>query len=49
MKEDIAIVLITKKVNNIHLLSKKDKNLRLITYNPPLKLSKDKLGSYNNS
>jgi hypothetical protein len=49
VKEDIVVVLITRKVGNTYLFSRKDKSLGLTNYNPPLKLSKDKLGSYGNS
>ena len=39
----------TEKVNNIYFFNRKDKSLGLTNYNLLLKLSKDKLKSYNNS
>jgi len=39
----------TEKINNTYLFNKKDESLRLVNYNLLLKLSKDKLKSYNNS
>jgi hypothetical protein len=45
----VAIALITRKVGDTYLSNKKNKSLGLANYNLPLKLSKDKLGSYSNS
>ena len=39
----------TEKINNTYLFNKKDESLRLVNYNLLLKLSKNKLKSYNNS
>ena len=49
MKKDVIIALMTEKINNTYLFNKKDESLRLVNYNLLLKLSKDKLKSYNNS
>jgi hypothetical protein len=49
VKKDIVVALITKKVGNIHLFNRKNKSLGLSNCNPPLKLSKNKLRSCNNS
>lgn len=42
-------MLITRKVSNTYLSSKKDKSLGLANYNLSLELYKDKLEGYSNS
>lgn len=47
IEEDVVATLISKKVSNAYLSSKKDKSLRLANYDISLELSQDKLEGYS--
>jgi hypothetical protein len=49
MKENIIIILIIKKINNIYLFNKKDKSSKFVNYILSFELNKNKLksDSYN--
>jgi hypothetical protein len=49
VKEDVAATLMSEKVGDTHLSSKKNKSLRLANYDSSLEPSQDKLGSYSSS
>jgi len=49
VKKNIAAALITRKISNTYLSSRKNKSPGLANYNPPPKPSEDKLESYSNS
>ena len=49
VKEDMAATLMSEKVGDTYLSSKKDESLRLANHDPSLEPSQDRLGSYNSS